>query len=142
MQSSIASQHFQDITSYSCVSHCGGEVCFFLRVTITFLSDLLLKFFSLQLMFCGYTILCPCVDLISFFLAQTSFCLFKQKIHIFLQLQKIVNHCISYNQILLQVTLKNNSKSKCFIQDGSLFLFHTDQAIQVVFDGVRGSGAL
>lgn len=43
----------------------GIVILSFLR--ISFLSDLLLRFLSLYLIFCGFTIMCPCVNLISFF---------------------------------------------------------------------------
>lgn len=94
-------------------------------------------FLSVHLMFCGFMILCPCVDLISFFLAQNSFHSFKSKASIFNCTKFSIR---SYDQILLQVVFKNNCKSKWFLRDRSLFLFHINEALQVVFDGVRGSG--
>lgn len=56
---------------------CGWEACChydclsFLR--ISFLSDLLLRFLSLHLIFCGFTIMCPCVNLIAFFQLKIQF---------------------------------------------------------------------
>lgn len=66
-------QHFQDITSLLLASVVSDEksvvimIAFPLQIRISFPSDLLFRFFSLHLMLCGFTIMCSCVDLISFF---------------------------------------------------------------------------
>ena len=85
-------------------------IAFPLQARISFLY-LLQSLLSLYLMFCGFIIMCSCVSLIAFFYLKI-ICFYKLKTHIFLQSQKILNHCVNQDEILLQVTKANQKTQK------------------------------